>query len=84
MEKVAVRDYKIAPADLKKKPFNQFRNYVFSQATIMSLYETLAAKGEAELVRTIHTIVIPRLAPPDNKKGSRCETAPFSFCGWGG
>jgi hypothetical protein len=59
MEKVAVRDYKIAPADLKKKPFNQFRNYVFSQATIMSLYETMAAKGEAELVRTIHTIVIP-------------------------
>lgn len=59
MEKVAVRDYKIAQADLKKKPFNQFRNYVFSQATIMSLYETYAAKGEAELVRTVHTIVTP-------------------------
>jgi hypothetical protein len=59
MEKVAVRDYRISENDLKKKPFNQFRNYVFSQATIMSLYETYAAKGEAELTRTIHSIVRP-------------------------
>jgi len=59
MEQVAVRDYKISENDLKKKPFNQFRNYVFSQATIMSLYETYAAKGEAELTRTIHSIVRP-------------------------
>jgi len=59
MEKVAMRDYGISKSDLKAKPFNQFRNYVFSQATIMSLYETYAAKGEAELVRTIHSIVTP-------------------------
>lgn len=59
MEKVAVRDYGIAKGDLKKKPFNQFRNYVFSQATIMSLYEVYAAKGEDELVRTVHSIVTP-------------------------
>jgi hypothetical protein len=59
MEKVAVHDYGISENDLKKKPFNQFRNYVFSQATIMSLYETYAAKGEAELTRTIHSIVRP-------------------------
>jgi hypothetical protein len=59
MEKVAVRDYKLSRDDLKAKPFKQFRNYVYSQATIMGLYETYAAKGEAELVRTIHTIVTP-------------------------
>jgi len=59
MEKVAVRDYGISEGDLRKKPFNQFRNYVFSQATIMSLYEVYAAKGEAELVRTVHSIVTP-------------------------
>ncbi|WP_207260841.1 twin-arginine translocation signal domain-containing protein [Desulfovibrio sp. Huiquan2017] len=57
MEKVAVRDYGISRNDLKAKPFHQFRNYVYSQATIMSLYETYAAKGEPELVRTIHAIV---------------------------
>ncbi|BCS89371.1 twin-arginine translocation signal domain-containing protein [Pseudodesulfovibrio sediminis] len=59
MEKIAVRDYGISEGDLKKKPFNQFRNYVFSQATIMSLYETYASQGEAELVRTVHSIVTP-------------------------
>lgn len=59
MEKIAVRDYNISETDLKKKPFNQFRNYVFSQATIMALYETYAAKGEDELVRTVHSIVTP-------------------------
>ncbi|QGY39238.1 metal-dependent phosphohydrolase [Pseudodesulfovibrio cashew] len=59
MKKVAVRDYKLSEGDLDKKPFKQFRNYVFSQATIMSLYETYAAKGEAELVRTVHSIVTP-------------------------
>ncbi|EGB15941.1 metal dependent phosphohydrolase [Pseudodesulfovibrio mercurii] len=59
LEKVAVRDYKISQADLKAKPFKQFRNYVYSQATIMSLYETYAAQGEPELVRTIHAIVTP-------------------------
>lgn len=59
MEKVAVRDYGISRNDLKARPFHQFRNYVYSQATIMSLYETYAANGEAELVRTIHAIVTP-------------------------
>ena len=59
MEKVAVRDYAISPDDLKRKPFNQFRNYVFSQVSIMSLYETYASKGEDELVRTVHSIVTP-------------------------
>ncbi|MDD3312362.1 twin-arginine translocation signal domain-containing protein [Pseudodesulfovibrio sp.] len=59
LEKVAVRDYGISQADLKKKPFNQFRNYVFSQVTAMSLYETYAAKGEDELVRTVRTVVVP-------------------------
>ncbi|MCJ2166066.1 MULTISPECIES: twin-arginine translocation signal domain-containing protein [unclassified Pseudodesulfovibrio] len=59
MEKVAVRDYGISQNDLKKKPFNQFRNYVFSQATAMGLYETLASRGESEFVRTVHSIVTP-------------------------
>ncbi|QJB56288.1 twin-arginine translocation signal domain-containing protein [Pseudodesulfovibrio sp. zrk46] len=59
MGKVAVRDYGISEGDLTKKPFNQFRNYVFSQAPIMSLYEIYAAQGEAELVRTVHSIVAP-------------------------
>ena len=59
MEKIAQRDYRMSQGDLKKKPFNQFRNYVFSQISAMSLYETYAAKGEDELARTIHGVVRP-------------------------
>jgi len=59
LEKIAVRDYGISQADLKKKPFNQFRNYVFSQVTAMSLYETYASRGEAELARTVRAVVVP-------------------------
>lgn len=57
MQKIAQRDYKIAKNDVKT--FNHFRNYVFSQATIMTLYEIYASKGEDELTRTVHSIVAP-------------------------
>lgn len=57
MKKVAQRDYSIAAND--EKTFNSFRNYVFSQGSIMGLYEIYAAKGEDELVRTVHSIVTP-------------------------
>ncbi|WP_419785121.1 twin-arginine translocation signal domain-containing protein [Pseudodesulfovibrio sp.] len=59
LEKTAVRDYGISQGDLKKKPFHQFRNYVFSQVSAMSLYETYAAKGEEELIRTVRSVVTP-------------------------
>lgn len=57
MKKIAQRDYKIASNDVKG--FNQLRNYVFSQATIMTLYEIYASKDEHELTRTVHSIVAP-------------------------
>lgn len=57
MKRIARRDYRITDSDVKG--FNQLRNYVFSQATIMSLYEIYAAKGEEELTRTVHSIVAP-------------------------
>ncbi|WP_147819530.1 hypothetical protein [Salidesulfovibrio onnuriiensis] len=57
MQKIAQRDYKIGKNDMKA--FNAFRNYVFSQATVMALYETYASKGEAELTRKVHSIVAP-------------------------
>ncbi len=57
MKQIAERDYGIKSNDTKG--FNSLRNYVFSQATIMGLYETYAAKGEQELTRTVHSIVTP-------------------------
>jgi hypothetical protein len=59
VEKAAVNEYGMSRGDLKKKPFNQFRNYVFSQVSAMSLYEIYAAKGEQETIRTIKTVVVP-------------------------
>lgn len=57
MKTIAERDYNIKSDDAKG--FNSLRNYVFSQATIMGLYEIYAAKGEQELTRTVHSIVTP-------------------------
>ena len=58
LKQVAVRSYGIKEADLTKKPFNQFRNYVLSQKTAMQLYGAYSTKGldgltaeVAELVR---------------------------------
>lgn len=55
VQTVALRDYGIKADDAAM--FNRFRNYVFSQVSIMSLYETYAAKGEAELTRVVHGLV---------------------------
>jgi len=57
LKAIAVRDYGVKENDART--FNQFRNYVFSQASIMALYETYAARGEQELTRTVRTIVTP-------------------------
>ena len=45
LKQVAVRSYGIKEADLTKKPFNQFRNYVLSQKTAMQLYGAYSTKG---------------------------------------
>ncbi len=45
LRQVAVRTYGIKEADLDKKPFNQFRNYVLSQKTAMQLYGTYSTRG---------------------------------------
>jgi hypothetical protein len=59
MEKIAVEKYGMTQADLKAKRFNQFRNYVFSQASIMSLYEIYSTRGKDALTYTLLSIVAP-------------------------
>lgn len=46
-------------ADDKSKEFNAFRNYVFSQATMMTLYETYAVSGKDGLAKAVAAIVAP-------------------------
>ncbi|WP_043602094.1 hypothetical protein [Solidesulfovibrio magneticus] len=45
--------------DDKSSRFNAFRNYVFSQATMMELYQTLAVSGKDGLARAVAAIVVP-------------------------
>ena len=59
MEEIAVEKYGMAQTDLKAKKFNHFRNYVFSQASIMSLYEIYSARGKNALTYTVLSIVAP-------------------------
>jgi len=57
--KMAVENYGMTEADLKGAKFNALRNYVFSQGTIMALYEIYASKGEDALKKTVFEIVKP-------------------------
>lgn len=59
MQEIAVQHYGLTEADLKGRKFNQLRNYVFSQATIMNLYQLYATQGKDALTRTVLDIVRP-------------------------
>ena len=59
MEGLAVADYGLKAADLKTKRFNSFRNYVFSQATMIGLYQTYAVGGQESLRTAVRNIVAP-------------------------
>lgn len=54
LARIAERDYGIAPGDATG---NAFRNYVFSQYSIMGVYEVYAARGEAEVIRMVHALI---------------------------
>jgi hypothetical protein len=57
MEKIAMKEYGMTEADLRGKKFNAFRNYVFSQASIMNLYQILNSRGEAALIKVTKDLV---------------------------
>lgn len=59
LEVLAVADYGLKAADLKAGRFNTFRNYVFSQATMIGLYQTYASGGQESLRAAVRTIVVP-------------------------
>ncbi|MFW5734976.1 MAG: metal-dependent phosphohydrolase [Oceanidesulfovibrio sp.] len=59
MQEIAVQHYGVKESELEGKKFNQLRNYVFSQATIMSLYQQYVKEGKEGLARTVLSIVSP-------------------------
>ncbi|EPR44589.1 hypothetical protein dsx2_1548 [Desulfovibrio sp. X2] len=56
---LAKERYGIDDVSASSKHFNNFRNYVFSQATIESLYETYAVKGRAGFASAVAGVVRP-------------------------
>ncbi|MFW5487399.1 MAG: metal-dependent phosphohydrolase [Desulfovibrio sp.] len=57
IQKVAIIEYGLSPKDSKGKKFNQLRNYVFSQASIMDLYHTYSTQGMSGLSKAVKSIV---------------------------
>jgi len=59
MKEIAVEKYKIPEKEINGKKFNQLRNYVFAQASIMNLYEIYSRRGKDALTYTVLSIVSP-------------------------
>lgn len=57
LRSMAEKIYHLKGRDLEGAPFNAFRNYVFSQATIMRLYQTFVVGGEAGLTQMVGELV---------------------------
>ena len=49
--------YGLSGTDLDGAPFNQLRNYVYSQASIMRLYGVLVTEGPKGVARVTESIV---------------------------
>lgn len=54
---IAKQHYGMSEADLNAKPFNAFRNYLFSQYSVKRLYQTWVEGGEEALLQVIKGIV---------------------------
>lgn len=59
MKEIAVEHYGVQESELGGRKFNQLRNYVFSQATIMSLYQLYVEQGKEALAKSVLSIVTP-------------------------
>lgn len=59
LQSIAANKYRMSEADLKGRKFNCFRNYVFSQATAMALYQLYSTRGKDALTEAVTAMVIP-------------------------
>ena len=59
LKTIGKEKYGMNEVDLAGKKFNAFRNYVFSQRTIMGLYYIYTSKGKNALVETVASLVKP-------------------------
>ncbi|BBB90510.1 MAG TPA: TAT (twin-arginine translocation) pathway signal sequence [Methylomusa anaerophila] len=59
LENIAKSDYKLSDRDLQGKPFYSFRNYVFSQLTIMGVHQLNFSQGEKAVREAVRNLVVP-------------------------
>ena len=59
LRRVAQEHYGLKESDLRGKTFNCLRNYVFSQLTVMGLYDIYLYEGEEAMVRMVLSLVRP-------------------------
>jgi hypothetical protein len=59
LKAIAREKYGMSDEDLTGKKFNAFRNYIFSQKTIMGLYQIYARQGKGAVVETVASLVKP-------------------------
>lgn len=57
MKEIAIEQYGMTLADLQGRKFNQLRNYVFAQSSIMNLYELYSTQGKDALTSTVLSMV---------------------------
>lgn len=59
MQEIAKETYDLSEEEISGRSFNQLRNYVFAQTSIMNLYEIYSQKGKDALADAVTTIVSP-------------------------
>lgn len=57
LRRIAEDDYGVKGDDLHGKPFNQLKNYVWSQLSQIALYEILVREGEDAVRKTVNRLV---------------------------
>ena len=57
LSEIAKKDYGMSDEDLKGKPFNAFRNYLFSQVSVKRLHQVWVENGENVLCETVKSII---------------------------
>ncbi|MDR3439573.1 hypothetical protein [Telmatospirillum sp.] len=59
LEEIAMQDYAMTKADIGTAKFNAFRNYVFSQTTMIGLHQLHCAAGKEGVRATVNALVAP-------------------------
>ncbi|GHU64746.1 hypothetical protein FACS189447_02260 [Spirochaetia bacterium] len=58
LQRIAAADFRFSDADLKGKPFNSLRNYIYANYSAMRLEQDYATGGEEAVRRAVRSLII--------------------------